>query len=735
MDTRYRNSEAGIALIAVLLILALLMGLAAGFTTSITMDTGLRGAFQRSTAGFYAAESGLNKGMGETRNVFLSLNKPTGPWGNRASFTVGSRTVTYNLNPSNPGPDGNGVGQQITIPAGQLFAGLSSTEYNYTENAWAVSPAGDTEANVSADFNVGNIPLFQFIAFYAGDLEILPGPNMTLNGRIHTNGDLYLNTNTGSTLSIADNPNAGIYSVQVSAKGDIYRGRKDTTQPSPCTGTVSVDMLQDIVAPSGDLDPQTLPCQNGAGSIWKVPAATLQTWKGSMISRIQSITIPQPDIIKRGTGDFWNLADLRIVLKLNANAAAAAIQGPPFVPVVLPHVVEAQNKDGSRNAAQTTALQNFMNDAVWNQTAGNSLFPNTRPIFYTDVPNSATNTCTDTNRVNCNNATAASYTPKFIGTLQNLGNNANNDNRVYASDMRTANVAGSAFDADYRRGGFYNWRERKWMLLFNINVGDLLRWNKAQPAAGRLFDPADISEGGPIIFASIDDSNLGAYAISGTINNYGVRVFGTRNLPNYAPTSDLTGLTFVTDQALYILGDYNRAANGDSAWEPAALMGDSINVMSNNYWQTAGQCAFNSACARNDRQSIWDVTHADRGATDTTINAAFLAGVDVTNGALYNGGLENYPRFHEDWGGDTLTYNGSFVSLGTPVHVNGLWCGTGGDPATNNPNNGGGVGCNIYNAPTRTWNYDSHFNNFGNLPPNTPVFVYVQQVLFTESFQ
>ena len=280
MDRCSRNDEAGVALIAVILILALLMGLAAGFTSSVTMDTSLRGAFQRSTTGFYAAESGLNKGMGETRNIFLSLNKPTGPYGNRPAFMIGNRTVTYNMNPVNPGSDGNAVGQQITIPAGQLFAGLNSTEYAYTESSWAVSPAGDTEATVSAEFKVGNIPLFQFIAFYAGDLEILPGPNMTLNGRVHTNGNLYLNA--GNTLSIADNAAAGITTVQVSAKGDIYRGRKDTSQTPTCSGTVSVDMLQDIVPPSNDLDPQTLACQNGANANWKVPTATLQTWKGSI---------------------------------------------------------------------------------------------------------------------------------------------------------------------------------------------------------------------------------------------------------------------------------------------------------------------------------------------------------------------------------------------------------------------------------------------------------------------
>lgn len=725
MDGRRHNDEAGVALIAVLLILALLLGLAASLTRSVTMDTILRGAFQRSTTGFYAAEAGLNKGIGETRNAFLSLNRPTGPYGDRPSFSVGNRTVTYNLKPANPGADGNAVGQQIVIPAGQLFAGLSSTEYDYTESSWAVSPTGDKEATVAAEFKVGNIPLFQFIAFYAGDLEILPGPNMTLNGRVHTNGDLYLNA--GNVLSIADNPAAGINTVQLSAKGDIYRGRKDTSQTPTCGGTVSVDMLHDVLPPSNDLDPQTLPCRNGSGSNWKVPSATLQTWKGSMVSDIQSITIPQPDIIKRGTGEFWTKADLRIALKLKVRAPA---DGPP---PVLPHDFEVQNADGTRDVAKTAQLQAFMTDGAWNQTAGNSLFPRTAPIFYTDVP---TSSCTNAAPVGCNNTERDSYTPRFT-----------RDSRIYASDMRVDNGAFTTdFDQDFRRGGFYNWRERKWMLLLNINVSDLLRWNHAK--GDPLFNSADTTDDGPIIFATIDDSNLGT-PISGGINNYGVRVFGSRNLPDYSlNASDPTGLTFVSDQAVYVLGDYNRGntAAGDLKWEPAALIGDSINVMSNNMWQQAGstgsptgQCDFDATCPRNDAQWWEDINNATatvRAGADTTINAAFLGGVDVTNGGLYNGGLENHPRFHEDWSAATLTYAGSLVSLGTPAHVNGSWCGPGGT-SSNSTNTGSGTGanCNIYNPPVRAWNYDARFNDIGNLPPDTPVFVYVQQVLFTEWFQ
>ena len=671
----HRNDR-GMALIGVIVALAMLMGLAVTLAVTVNSDTQLRGAFGRSMTGLYAAESGLNRGMGEFKNIFLNFNVPSGSDFAPRAFDLGARTVTYSLTdkPGNP--------QLLTIPSGELFSGLNAQQYTYTVN----SSAGidqDIEASVGAEFNVGYIPLFQFIAFYANDLEILPGPIMNLNGRVHTNGDLYLNAE--DQLNIVDNPAAGVTTVQVSAKGDIYRGRKNSTA---CNGTVTVDKLEDRVAPTPDLDPQVMSC-NG-GSRRRIPASELATWKGSIISQIQSISVPEPDIIAKGGGEFWRKADLRIVLRLGSSDQ---LPGGP----TLPHTIEVQDRNGVRDAALTTVLHNFMSDAAFN-TASSS-FPGTPPIFYTDVPNGiAPCTCTDANPVGCNNGTAACYTPSFAS-----------DVRVYRS---------TPFDLDYRRGGFYNWREHQWMLLLNLNVRDLIAWNTAN--GDPFFSAADTSDGGLVIFATVQGPN------SNTINNYGVRLFGSANLPipgGIGVSANPTGLTMVSDQAMYVLGDYNRGpvSAGDLPKQPAAIIGDGVNVMSNNYWQIG--CS--SGC-RNDSQSIRNLGDGTRTGSSTRINSALLGGVDDTVGGTYNGGLENYPRFHENWSGNTLTYQGSFVSLGIPAHVNGTWCGTGGSTSS---------GCNIYNPPNRNWNFDPDFNNAANLPPLTPRFVYVQQVLFTESLK
>ncbi len=706
MDTHHRAEESGFALLAVMLILALLMGIVASLTTSINMDMGLRGGYDRATKGFYAAESGLNRAMGDYRNIFLNFNVPTGSDFAPHSITVGSRTVNFQITETAGNPT------SLTIPAGQLFGGLSSQEYDYIVGSAALSN-GETESRVNAEFKVGYIPLFQFVAFYKGDLEIAPGADMTLTGRVHTNGSLYLDAD-GSTLTINDNV-ATNTTVQVSAQQDIYRGRK---RANVCDdGKVVIDKLEDKVSPlGGDLDPLGLNCTaapsypavGGSGSTRKVPSSELASWKGDIINQVSSIAIPEPDIDAKGSGTYWTKADLRIVLNLNNTIVApGGILGATGI-----NLIEVQDVAGAQDVVQTARLRAFMSDSGWNWTAGKSSFQRTRPIFYTDRPTvlggpGACN-CSDANPV-CTNGTATCYAPAFA-----------NNNRVYGTGT-TMVATSTSVDYDYRRGGFYNWRERKWMYLLNVNLQDLLHWNMDQPAANRLFDPADRTDGGIVLFLSVQGPESNSAA-----NHYGVRVFGSAFLPFPNMGADPTGVTVVSDQAIYVLGSYNSAATLATGKQPTAVIGDSINVLSNAYWQAGTPGA---GTLTNDAQSNTSLGGA-RNAANTVYNTAFIGGMDDTiaggGSSGYNGGLENYPRFHEGWGGTTITYRGSFVSLGLPRHVNGSWCGTGGST---------GSGCNIYNPPSRSYNYETDFNNAANLPPLTPRFVYVQQVLFTEEFK
>jgi hypothetical protein len=169
-----------------------------------------------------------------------------------------------------------------------------------------------------------------------------------------------------------------------------------------------------------------------------------------------------------------------------------------------------------------------------------------------------------------------------------------------------------------------------------------------------------------------------------------------------------TGLTMATPDPVYIQGDYNtKDGTGSSAGSnttthtaPACVAGDAITILSND-WQDA-----NSAKSISNRP----VSH------DTTVNAAFLSGIVPTANGYYSGGVENFPRFLEDWSGKTLWLNGSMVVMFNSHIADAPWAGTG----------------TVYNPPTRKWAFDTNFYDLNKLPPATPQLNLVERLSITK---
>ena len=172
-----------------------------------------------------------------------------------------------------------------------------------------------------------------------------------------------------------------------------------------------------------------------------------------------------------------------------------------------------------------------------------------------------------------------------------------------------------------------------------------------------------------------------------------VRVINGQQLPT-------AGLTVATALPIYVQGHYNvtdltPGSHNTTVTKPASLAGDSVTVLSG---------------AWNDNNSTLGVT--SRKAVTTTINAAFLAGIVPTGlyGGVkhYSGGLENFPRFMEDWGGVTFTYNGSMVVMFPSRYATNFWI----SPGSSAPS--------YYQAPNRQWAFDRNFLDPQKLPPVTP---------------
>jgi hypothetical protein len=198
----------------------------------------------------------------------------------------------------------------------------------------------------------------------------------------------------------------------------------------------------------------------------------------------------------------------------------------------------------------------------------------------------------------------------------------------------------------------------------------------------------------------------------------GVRLINGTRLPGrYDATneSNTKGFTVASENAVYVLGNYN--ATGVSTigtptlsinylpqntpdHVPASIVADAVIILSNN-WKDSHSFRY-----------PFDLNN--RRASETTVRFAMLAG--APRGSLNGtpnqgggdprlpGGVHNFLRFLENWGGVYLHYTGSLINL-----------------YTSQVNNGPFKCCSkVYSPPIRDWTFDVSFLNPYRLPPGTP---------------
>ncbi|MFH1202135.1 MAG: hypothetical protein V1674_04515 [Candidatus Omnitrophota bacterium] len=245
--------------------------------------------------------------------------------------------------------------------------------------------------------------------------------------------------------------------------------------------------------------------------------------------------------------------------------------------------------------------------------------------------------------------------PEIASTEPNgfFDNNADlkiKDNRAYTN--AGIDITGSLPVNTITEKTLYNNRELKWVKVTEIDVAKV--------------NTSGYFPNNGLLYATRSDATMG--------NPNGIR------LTNGSTLAD--GLTLVTNDPVYIKGDYNNTNK-----KPASIICDSLNLLSNN-WSDA-----------NSNKSL-----ANRVALNTTINSAFISGSYQTQTGVYNGGVENYPRFLENWTNKTLNMKMSFVNIWDSSLTTGFW--QYGDPQ--------------YTAPIRNWMYDTDFDDVNKLPPFCP---------------
>ena len=189
---------------------------------------------------------------------------------------------------------------------------------------------------------------------------------------------------------------------------------------------------------------------------------------------------------------------------------------------------------------------------------------------------------------------------------------------------------------------------------------------------------------------------------------------------------DERGMSLATNHPLYIVGSFNAdgyAHTNDSTEPddvtasdepPALLAGDTMTILSANYGinreESNENMKWNSST--NHPSSGAHPARSHNNMRYIEISAALITGLaptypDGTPNAdgTSSGGLHNFPRMIENWGGGTMTIRGSLISLfESEVHS---------QPRPTNYTS-------YYRWPTRDFGYNQNFAE-GRYPPGAPV--------------
>ncbi|MCE9595892.1 MAG: hypothetical protein K8S98_17020 [Planctomycetes bacterium] len=460
--------------------------------------------------------------------------------------------------------------------------------------------------------NAEATPVFQFAVFYTNDLEINPGPNMTLAGRIHTNQDMYLNC--GGTLTCNTN--------YVHAVGSVFRNRKDDSSLSE--GTVQIRKY--VTNPFSGSEPTAYAQMN---SIAQMAALGITTTSGYDANFNQNIdTNGDGDYLDVGEWQKWALGALGIWAPptgyTGGSGSTVMDSAHGVTEAEVPYI-------GSIKMFEPTSG----GDYVWNSTLGN---------YQAVTPGTGTH--------------SKGYYHSQAG-LSILTNAAGTQWKAYdasGTDITTSLASKGVVSLTT----MYDARQDP------AKVGTKLQVTQIDIAA---LNASGYYPSNGLVYAA-------QYGAGTGLNCKGVKLKNG---------STLNGkLTVVSEDSIYIQGDFNTSAK-----KGAAVIADAINLLSKSW---------------NDSKTSGSALPT---ASATTYNVAMISGNQNTAGTAYNGGLENLPRFHENWSGVTCTIKGSFVNTWLSQYATGNWV----------------YGGKRYTAPNRAWAYDTAFNTVSNLPPYTPMAV------------
>ena len=241
MQNRNHRSR-GFTLIAALLIMVLLSGIAVGMMYLASNEISMGGNDQEQNLANYGAESGMEELTANLYTLYQAGTNPTGAQVQALATQFPSaalipsmnyvQTITYatdangnpiasGYNPVSSGPNQGLIAQIIPMTL-QVTASRNAIAGGGSNSDDLTAQVGGAAVNITRRVEISLIPVFQFGVFCNGDCDWFAGPDFSFGGRVHANGNLFL-ASGGSTLEFND---------KIQAAGQIILDQLENNWPT-----------------------------------------------------------------------------------------------------------------------------------------------------------------------------------------------------------------------------------------------------------------------------------------------------------------------------------------------------------------------------------------------------------------------------------------------------------------------------------------------------------------------
>ena len=179
------------------------------------------------------------------------------------------------------------------------------------------------------------------------------------------------------------------------------------------------------------------------------------------------------------------------------------------------------------------------------------------------------------------------------------------------------------------------------------------------------------------------------------------------------------GFTVVTENPVYIQGDWNASGGFTGAHAATSVIADAVTALSSNWLDTLSYASPYSASGRSDRTPDWYYRLAILAGKGPIF--PWISGTSATFGT--DGGAHSFIRFLEDNGSspDTIHYKGSLATFYYNRQAVGVFKGS---------------NHFVYGIPAvRDYTFDTDFQTPSLLPPLTPMFRDINAVGFSQELR